>query len=484
MALSLSVGQNSHGSTEEPANILNGLALDTGRNLSPSRDVSASRGRRRPRREHQALKKPESMPKQRLARKVHSIPITGPQRRSERIAGKLKMPSKSRASHQSLTSTNDVAAHSSYDDEDSDYQIQALSSNHEESLDQYEDTEHSELFGEDVAWEKVIEGARNVGVPESNDSQSESLSSPETLMIMNIVKNTKKARRLFQRLSRERDITENDIEAAKVQLEEALEQIDVEIMELDEAAAEAQTSETFTDVYAHAISNLIFMLQSALRCRTMHYSSPDDLESLRSMISIQDTILLLCQKAKVYYKTSIVRPTKQKIAPYLRDVRDAFQAELNQRERSIALKRTERLLEESHQRRLEKMIKEKEENAQKRMENALRIKIDLDQKYELRFGPTQREQQRRYPTHQPVSTDRWTDDESLQLMVQLQNPESRHLPGVCPEYQSCTPANSTFSGAALSCNTQLAASAKQTSRAYSKKGVVLQERNATMLGER
>lgn len=326
------------------------------------------------------------------------------------------MPSKSRA-----TTKNDLdkdalaypdiplnleSNQGAYDDEHSDASTQeAIPSNHEGNIDQsparlqensYEDIEHLELFEADSAWEKVLQGARKARASRSKDSRPKSVPSLEAQMIRNILKATSKARSIFKKLS-ERHITEDIIKESEVQLEEALAQIDEQVIELDAADAEAQTSETLKDLNTDAIPKSVSMLQSALRYRTKDYSSPDDTEFLRSMISIQDNILILCRIAA----PSKGRPTKQRVAPHLRKVRKVFQAELNKRERLTALKRTERILEESHERRREERRKEKEENAQRRMENALKIKEELDRNEELLLGPRrQMDGLRRRPRNQ------------------------------------------------------------------------------------
>lgn len=230
-----------------------------------------------------------------------------------------------------------------------------------------------------------------------------------------------------------------------VKLETALAELHKKVLELNEAATGKQASVVLRDIYAHAIPNLVYMLQSARQWRTRDYGKLDDTDVLKQMTSIQDIILLLCQKAaswkaKSKHEIPIVRPTRQKIRPNLHTIRKAFQAKLEQRERSFVQKQRAQMLAEAHEKRFEEMMKENEENGRKRKEKAMKIKEDLDRTKRL-LGLQRRERmtsrqvwsggehQDVYPNHQEL-TDRWTDEQNLELIVQLQNPESRHLPGV------------------------------------------------------
>lgn len=237
------------------------------------------------------------------------------------------------------------------------------------------------------------------------------------------------------------------------QLEKALAAIYANITKLDEAATGKEASIVINDIYAHAIPNLVFMLQSALRCRTKDYGDLNDTEVLQAMISIQDIILLLCEKAASWKvrpdsETPIVRPTRQKMNPNLRDIRKAFLAELKQRERLSMHKQRERMIAEAHERQLEKKTKENEKNERKRKEKAIKIKEELDRigtllGLQLQERKTNRqvrgvgEQENDIPNHQDFA-DQWTKEQNLELIVQLQNSDSRHLPGM---YSSLCPSS-------------------------------------------
>lgn len=315
----------------------------------------------------------------------------------------------------------------------------------DEDDDDAEDYKYVEFYDKEKAWGIVLKGARKIGV--SNSREPRSLPTLETRVITYLVKITKDARRLFDRLLYERDLEEDDVKELEAHLEKALAEIDQKVMELSEPPPGKKRSQVVKDIYAHAIPKLVFMLRSALRYRNLDYSEPDDLKFLTSMISIQKSILLLCKKAalwkiKTNTETSITVPTTQEIVPYLRDVSRAFQRELEWRKTSSAKKQTDLELAESHEKRFKRIQKEKKENLRQRKENSKRMKDDLDRRWQLLFGISQREKAMNQQIsviedHRPehltphfVSTDRWSDEQNLELLVQLQNPVSRYLPGL------------------------------------------------------
>lgn len=465
MAISSGTKKKSNNQVEEHSNILNNLALNIGDTPSIPLSINTSDGRRYPTRQRRKLEQGSEPPKA-----------------SANIAGKLKRPTNRRArdindiekgtrvidnqgseaelhdffasakSHSTegrSSSPAEAENSASACPQGNEFSIQEHSVNHQSSTLHEEPCEHPgclELFGQESAWEAVLEGAQDV------EQSNLGLLRLKNQTIKRFVKTTKLAKRIFEKISSEQDMNNVDRKKLTLELENALTEIRENVEELDEAATGEETSAVITDIYAYAIPNLVFMLQSALRCRTPDYGSLDDTEVLQAMISMQDTILLLCEKAKSWKERPdselpIVRPTKQKMGPNLRIIRKAFQAELNRRERSNMHKQRERRVAEGHERRLMKAEKEKEENVQRCKESAMNIKQDLDQT-RMRLGLQPREkmtsQKRNGGKHKDGnanhrdSSDQWTDEQNLELIVQLQNPDSRHLPSMystepCPQ---------------------------------------------------
>lgn len=472
MASTLQTRQNVDDQINEPANILNDLALNYDETPSIPVGISASEGRRYPTRGRrnltqgsEPLKTSASIagklnrPTNRRARvgsgtskEIYATDNLGPEAEihaSAAAAKPHKYFSRAKAEKSASVHSNESALHdinyqeaeSSIQDEPSveDNHIYHKSSGFQELLSEHAD--HLELFGQESAWAAVLDGAQSVGISISGD---ESLPRLKSRMIKKLAKTTELAESLFKGLLPEQDVNEVNQDKLQVQLGETLAEITESVTKLDEAATGKEASTVINDIYAHAIPKLVFMLQSALRCRTSDYINSDDTETLQAMISIQDTILLLCEKAAEWRirpdsETPIVRPTRQKMRPNLREVRKAFQAELNRRQRLTMQKQRERMIAEAHERRFEKITKENVENERKRKEKAIKIKEDLDRtRRRLGLQPRERltsqnrvggEHEDENPGHLD-SSNQWTDEQNLELMVQLQNPVSRHLPGV------------------------------------------------------
>lgn len=465
--------QSSNDQVEEPANILNDLALNSGETPTPV-SISAPKERRYPTRGRKNMgQDPEAL------------------KSSASIAGKLKRPTNRRAGggtgtsketratespsleqevHTSATTAeaSNTGSKSSrgteeakisasvhlkeselYDivNQEAELSIQDGSSDeenhisHQSSGFQEEHSDHVgylELFGQERAWAEVLDGVQSVGVSNSGD---ESLPRLKSQIVKELVSNTKLAEQIFDKLLPEQDMNDAN-QDLQLQLEKILAGISEEVTNIDEPASEKEASVVKRDIYAHAIPTLVLMLSSALRCRTPDYGNLDDTEALRAIISIQDIVWRLCEKAgkwkaKPNSETPIVNSTRQKIRPNLRKLREVFQAELNRRERSAMHTARERKIAVAHERLFDKMIKEREDKERKRKEKATLIKEDLDRTKKLlglrKSLPSQdrdgSEHENENPNN-PSSSDQWTDDQNLELIVQLQNPDSRHLPGV------------------------------------------------------
>ena len=295
-----------------------------------------------------------------------------------------------------------------------------------------QEPEMLELFGQEAAWKTLLEGVHKIDVLNVGRSRTKNLPKMNTKHITHLVRKTESTRKLFKRIA-DRPASDNELEGLEVQLAEGLLDIEIDINRVDETAARSERLNLMKDIYNHAIPRLILMLRWALQCRKLAYSHPTDLDTIESIISIQDTILSLDSKirqwnTKEHRTSSIVKP--------LRDIRAAFAAKMAERRQLLEKQQIESSLVESHERRVEKIKRDKEENRRRRKEQCLRIDEDLNRKHALLFGPTQfktqaSDLQEHYEpsSHHTTATDHWSDEQNLALIVQLQNPESRHLPG-------------------------------------------------------
>ena len=287
-----------------------------------------------------------------------------------------------------------------------------------------------ELFGLDSDWMTVMEGARSL--PEVSASKLPKLN---TAMIRSIIHKIIGAKKLFHSL---KDSSDSDVEDLETRLADHLSVIKEEIEDLDESAF---TRKTATDIYAYAIPQLVYLLESALHCWSWKYSSPDDFSYLKSIIRMQDFTLILCKKVRECDKKPlalaelpIIKPTSAKILPYLRKLRKGFSQELRSRQDKVMHRNRQLANAKSHEKLFEKQALEREENERKRREINLKIHEDLKRNQAMLFGLNDPAEMlsRQFSKKGSVlqgSPSAWSRDEDFELLLQLQNPDSRHLPG-------------------------------------------------------
>lgn len=247
-----------------------------------------------------------------------------------------------------------------------------------------------ELFGQEAAWNTILEGAQMVGVSKNQHDGTQILPPLKTKAIRSLVSNAQKAGKLFEILIETRK--GEDYEQIN-DLEKRLAKNLIDIKKQVETVSEvgSRKSDIITDIYAHAIPALVETLRWGLRCRTDHYSRPDDFEKLKSIISLQDTLLLLCSKASLWEAkpksvAPIINATRNKIFPYLRDLREAFANEHEERTRAWQNEQSQLLLIDSHERLKEKRERQKAANTREQERKRRILAADLDRRYRDMFG--------------------------------------------------------------------------------------------------
>ena len=303
-----------------------------------------------------------------------------------------------------------------------------------------------ELFGKERNWGVVLEGLRSVGVSESGEDRKQILLPLKTKTVKTWVQRARKARKYFTRLRlAKQEVQHEQIEDLEKLIAEELRMIEKDVEDLDEAQTGTKRSEVIKDIYAYGIPSLVEVLCSGLLCETDEYSRPDDTSAIVCIINIMDTILMLCKKASQWKPrpnstTPVMKATTQKISPNLRNMRKAFFNELEERRRNERESRIQSDLIRSHAKRAEERREKEAENVRKRRENCHRLDQDLRHRHEECFDstphgrissqvPTQTQQTQ--PTHSSSEANPWTRQEDLQLLVQLQNKDTRTLPGMC-----------------------------------------------------
>lgn len=300
-----------------------------------------------------------------------------------------------------------------------------------------------EFYGEETAWNTILEGARLVGVSRTRRDKTQVLPRLKTTVIGSLIRNAQKAGNLFEKLIQTRKEEDHQqIDDLEKRLAKKLNQIKEQVQTITEANAGTKGSEIITDIYAHAIPNLVETLQWGLLCQSDYYSRSNDFEKLKSIVSIQDTILLLCRKAlswraKTQSSSPIVKATTQKILPYLQSLREAFADEYEERKRVRQNERSQSVLIESHEKLHEKRQRQKADNEREQERKRRIMAEDLDRRYKEIFGParnvpfknlSQPQVLHRPPNGVLIVPNEWTTKQDRALLIQLMKEDIRHLP--------------------------------------------------------
>ena len=305
-----------------------------------------------------------------------------------------------------------------------------------------------ELLGQDNEWKEIISAARSVGTSKIQGVLKTEVPKMKTSTIKDMIQSINESRKMYGIVASV-DIGEGH--SASVQNLDNIDvgPIDRRLMEKVESLSESALNEkgqrkVIQDVYAHAIPQLVELLDVAFRCRSAELSNRTDCDTLGEVIFLQDILLLLCQKAAHWKaepttKRPIKKNTRQVIFPQVRKLRSVFQRELEERQQRLRQKQNVARLRASQAERDQSFEREQEAIEQKKaailrrieqevtlrttkLYKALRIKAPHDSQIQ---GNKDRRQR------QP-SKDEWSDEQDLALLTRLFSEDVRNLPGRDP----------------------------------------------------
>lgn len=305
-----------------------------------------------------------------------------------------------------------------------------------------EDEPAFELFGGTKYWNQIIEGARTVGVSRLKDNVVSKRPKITTNTGQDLVELLQEVESMYKEISSSTG-SAADTETVEHNLQSRLEDLEEIIHGLSESNApehDRLKSLLVQDVYAHAIPATVLMLRAALRCRTESYSEPNDTETLKEMVRIQELIIRLCDKARRWKappltKRPIMGPVANKILPYMRDLKErCFGRELGSRRNCAKQKSEEQRFVECHKKMQEQKQLEKQKHRQKIEDQRRLIYQHLQQKPKGMGSRTQQSTplddgpQLHKRSHSSTSTQ-WTRGQNEDLVRELLGAETRDLPG-------------------------------------------------------
>ena len=212
-----------------------------------------------------------------------------------------------------------------------------------------------QFFGAYNAWRMVLTSARKV-VRFSEANEQDGVMLPlKTTTGKRFVRSVEKVSSVYKKLASPEDRAYENRKEAQRQLSERLDRLDERVENLwkHRAAGKGERAATIRDIYSHVIPSLVMLLQNTYQCLNDEYSKPTNTRALREIIRVQSLTIEVCEiarawKVKPTTNIPIIKPTSQGIFPYLRDVRKAFQGELQSREERFKQQKNYAELARSH----------------------------------------------------------------------------------------------------------------------------------------
>ena len=288
-----------------------------------------------------------------------------------------------------------------------------------------------DLLGQETEWQKVLSSARNVyRFKIATDT------------IKNLVKNTMKAKSIYEQLGNAAETEEDVLDEQSVELQDNFEAIEEKIEALAEETEHSERIRMHREIYSRAIPAIVFLLEAAFSLRT---SQPDGLRNssaLVEIIRIQDMIVSLSHevrgwKIKPGTGKPIIRPTSGVILPGIRDMRDkVFKKEL-EKLRRVEKTKCNALL--THQRsssqsglRDAETLPENKICPYKQEMYYIREQEKLFNKKKTVYDAARGFQNMKAPIASkgnPTSRRGWTEEQAKALVRQLANERLSSLPG-------------------------------------------------------
>ncbi|MCJ1405440.1 hypothetical protein MMC11_008668, partial [Xylographa trunciseda] len=296
-----------------------------------------------------------------------------------------------------------------------------------------------EIFGAETRWKDVLQAARSVGLKRgifvSSDRRVGHNISLETKPITKFLEKIKEVGLCYKQAKSVEDTNIESRHNLRSRLRDYTLWLKKAIDNIRNYKWASKSVKCIQDIYVHAIPHLVFLLEDALNAQSTLYSANEETESLTHIIGVQGLVVELCMVVGPWSESArkngkslpisdlpIKGATSRKILPYLRDIGDKVQVELDSiREQTRRARDESARIEMYHAREArwqEKRDKNRLERDQKQRqaaEDALRLS-----------GHSVTYTARPY-CQTPSGLDQWTNDQDRELLRLLWDHED--LPG-------------------------------------------------------
>ncbi|MCJ1477844.1 hypothetical protein MMC13_006517 [Lambiella insularis] len=194
-----------------------------------------------------------------------------------------------------------------------------------------------ELLRADDKWERVVKAAESVGHQKRKVGSSIEHVVPDILIktatMKTILKHYQKAREAYQLLATSENLGHEMLERTRAQLNEHLSSLKFKIENLKNRNPNRRFVQ---DIYAHGSRKMVFLVKHAAKAQAVLYSADEEYKSVEEIRQILDLVIAICElgenarklKGKLPTEVPMVGQTSRQILPLSRNLREAFDGEL------------------------------------------------------------------------------------------------------------------------------------------------------------
>ncbi|MCJ1377472.1 hypothetical protein MMC17_000567 [Xylographa soralifera] len=285
-----------------------------------------------------------------------------------------------------------------------------------------------EIFGADERWKHVLQAARSVGLKKGRSVSSERRVGHNIPLMTNTIKKflekVKKVGLCYQQANSVENTNTQSQHNLRSRLRDYTLLLELAIENISQTKDATKNVERIQDIYVHAVPNMVFLLKNALNAQSTLYSADEEIESLKHVLGVQGLVVELCKKVGSLSESAkkkgqdlpisdlpIKAATSRRILPYLRDIGEIVETELDSiREETRRAREESARIEMYHVR--EARWQEKRE--QNRVEREQKLRQATKDALRLSGQPVMYTNRPYRQT--PTELDQWTEDQDRELL--------------------------------------------------------------------
>ncbi|KAL8961330.1 MAG: hypothetical protein Q9183_005321, partial [Haloplaca sp. 2 TL-2023] len=285
-----------------------------------------------------------------------------------------------------------------------------------------------ELFGKESEWKRVLEEKQKIGISERDGKRSKRIPKLKSELVKTLVAETRRCIEAYEYIASEDSIGTNgrDEIQGNRRLQNLLKALQRRVRNLSEDQCKDKR-QTIHDMYAHAIPEVVRLVDKALKVRAVQLREPENFDILEEVIGVLNILVTLCYEARHWSmkpgaSTAIIQPTVQ-IKPLITLIHKSFKEQLQKRARSRAESSAHSIAIAERRARTEKEKHAAEEDA-RRMAAYARVRSEARDQNPHLYQVKCPSQLSKRPSRQISNTVSWTPDMDRELLSVLLAPSN------------------------------------------------------------